>query len=64
MQFENDVVLIPRETSWFGYYPDGAFDPVLPPQKVEFLSCTSLIQGCDLAMQTDWQHSGSADKAV
>ena len=41
LQFENDVVLIPRETSWFGYYPDGAFDPVLPPQKVRviFLAC-------------------------
>ncbi|PKA47649.1 palmitoyl-protein thioesterase [Apostasia shenzhenica] len=30
---EQDNVLIPRETSWFGYYPDGAFDPTLPPQK-------------------------------
>ncbi|KAI4986651.1 hypothetical protein ZWY2020_019281 [Hordeum vulgare] len=29
--FENDIVVIPRETSWFGYYPDGAFEPVLPP---------------------------------
>ncbi|CAM0871306.1 unnamed protein product [Alopecurus aequalis] len=35
IMFENDVVLIPRETSWFGYYPDGAFDPVLPPQKTK-----------------------------
>ncbi|WVZ55041.1 hypothetical protein U9M48_005758 [Paspalum notatum var. saurae] len=33
IMFEDDAVLIPRETSWFGYYPDGAFDPVLPPQK-------------------------------
>ncbi|KAJ4848654.1 hypothetical protein Tsubulata_023506 [Turnera subulata] len=30
IMFENDSVLIPRETSWFGYYPDGAFKPVLP----------------------------------
>ncbi|PKU59852.1 palmitoyl-protein thioesterase 1-like [Dendrobium catenatum] len=30
---EQDSVLIPRETSWFGYYPDGAFSPVLPPQQ-------------------------------
>ncbi|GJN29994.1 hypothetical protein PR202_gb18266 [Eleusine coracana subsp. coracana] len=33
--FQDDVVLIPRETAWFGYYPDGAFDPVLPPQKTK-----------------------------
>ncbi|KAG0501800.1 hypothetical protein HPP92_001872 [Vanilla planifolia] len=32
---EQDNVLIPRETSWFGYYPDGAFNPVLPPQKTK-----------------------------
>ncbi|CAL9132742.1 unnamed protein product, partial [Musa acuminata var. zebrina] len=31
--FEHDTVLIPRETSWFGYYPDGAFNPILPPQQ-------------------------------
>lgn len=30
---EQDRVLIPRESSWFGYYPDGAFTPVLPPQQ-------------------------------
>ncbi|KAM0926467.1 hypothetical protein ACQ4PT_003533 [Festuca glaucescens] len=35
IMFESDIVLIPRETSWFGYYPDGAFDPVLPPQKTK-----------------------------
>ncbi|CAM0149524.1 unnamed protein product [Urochloa decumbens] len=35
IMFENDAVLIPRETAWFGYYPDGAFDPVLPPQKTK-----------------------------
>lgn len=33
IMFEHDTVLIPRETSWFGYYPDGAFSPVLPPQQ-------------------------------
>ncbi|KAJ0961873.1 hypothetical protein J5N97_029701 [Dioscorea zingiberensis] len=31
---ENDTVLIPKETSWFGYYQDGGFATVLPPQKV------------------------------
>ncbi|XP_072962291.1 uncharacterized protein [Typha angustifolia] len=33
IMFEHDTVLIPRETSWFGYYPDGAFDPLLPPKQ-------------------------------
>lgn len=36
-QFEHDTVLIPKETSWFGYYPDGTFNPVLPPQQVYLL---------------------------
>ncbi|KAF7056318.1 hypothetical protein CFC21_063735 [Triticum aestivum] len=35
IMFENDIVVIPRETSWFGYYPDGAFEPVLPPQQTK-----------------------------
>ncbi|WVZ57644.1 hypothetical protein U9M48_008004 [Paspalum notatum var. saurae] len=35
LQFEDDAVLIPRETAWFGYYPDGAFSPVLPPQETK-----------------------------
>ncbi|CAM8935494.1 hypothetical protein QQ045_012910 [Rhodiola kirilowii] len=29
IMFEHDTVLIPKETSWFGYYPDGAFSPIL-----------------------------------
>ncbi|XP_038681452.1 palmitoyl-protein thioesterase 1-like isoform X6 [Tripterygium wilfordii] len=29
IMFEQDTILIPKETSWFGYYPDGAFNPVL-----------------------------------
>ncbi|KAF9603201.1 hypothetical protein IFM89_034534 [Coptis chinensis] len=33
IMFEHDTVLIPKETAWFGYYPDGAFNPVLPPQE-------------------------------
>lgn len=35
IMFQDDAVLIPRETAWFGYYPDGGFDPVLPPQKTK-----------------------------
>ncbi|KAM0934262.1 putative palmitoyl-protein hydrolase [Dioscorea sansibarensis] len=30
---EHDTVLIPKETSWFGYYPDDAFSPILLPQQ-------------------------------
>ncbi|RRT72521.1 hypothetical protein B296_00026966, partial [Ensete ventricosum] len=33
IMFEHDTILIPRETSWFGYYPDGAFSAVLAPQQ-------------------------------
>ncbi|XP_026401364.1 palmitoyl-protein thioesterase 1-like isoform X1 [Papaver somniferum] len=33
IMFEHDTILIPKETAWFGYYPDGAFEPVLPPQQ-------------------------------
>ncbi|GAB4835021.1 hypothetical protein Ancab_033288 [Ancistrocladus abbreviatus] len=33
IMFQHDTVLIPKETAWFGYYPDGVFSPVLPPQK-------------------------------
>ncbi|GLT84325.1 hypothetical protein SLE2022_025610 [Rubroshorea leprosula] len=35
IMFEKDTVLVPKETSWFGYYPDGAFDPILPAQETE-----------------------------
>lgn len=35
IMFEHDTVIIPKETSWFGYYPDGAFTPVLPPQQTK-----------------------------
>ncbi|KAH6829864.1 alpha/beta-Hydrolases superfamily protein [Perilla frutescens var. hirtella] len=38
IMFEHDTVLIPKETSWFGYYPDGAFTPVLAPQKTKLYS--------------------------
>lgn len=33
IMFKHDTILIPKETSWFGYYPDGAFNPVLPAQE-------------------------------
>ncbi|XP_047947826.1 palmitoyl-protein thioesterase 1-like [Salvia hispanica] len=38
IMFEQETVLIPKETSWFGYYPDGTFNPVLSPQKTKLYS--------------------------
>ncbi|TXG51191.1 hypothetical protein EZV62_023715 [Acer yangbiense] len=38
IMFQNDTVLIPKETAWFGYYPDGAFNPVIPPQQTPLYS--------------------------
>ncbi|XP_027360168.1 palmitoyl-protein thioesterase 1-like isoform X3 [Abrus precatorius] len=35
IMFQHDTVLIPKESSWFGYYPDGFFKPVLPPQETK-----------------------------
>ncbi|XP_022770198.1 palmitoyl-protein thioesterase 1 isoform X2 [Durio zibethinus] len=35
IMFEDDTVLIPKETSWFGYYPDGSFDTILPAQETK-----------------------------
>ncbi|KAK6918646.1 hypothetical protein RJ641_017068 [Dillenia turbinata] len=29
IMFEEDKVLVPKETSWYGCYPDGSFDTVL-----------------------------------
>lgn len=37
-QFEHDTVLVPRQTSWFGYYPDGTFNEILPAQQVKLAS--------------------------
>ncbi|XP_021893636.1 palmitoyl-protein thioesterase 1-like [Carica papaya] len=34
IMFENDLMLIPKETSWFGYYPDGG-DAVIPTQQTK-----------------------------
>ncbi|CAN1259075.1 Palmitoyl-protein thioesterase 1 [Linum perenne] len=35
IMFNDDNVVIPRETSWFGYYPDGEFEPILSPQETK-----------------------------
>ncbi|CAI0413066.1 unnamed protein product [Linum tenue] len=33
IMFEEDEVIVPKETAWFGFYPDGEFSPVLPVQQ-------------------------------
>nr|ACO35364.1 palmitoyl protein thioesterase [Elaeis oleifera] len=38
IMFEQESVLIPRVTSWFGYYPDGNFTPVLSPLQTTLLN--------------------------
>ncbi|KAK9757773.1 hypothetical protein RND81_01G184800 [Saponaria officinalis] len=30
VMFEDETVIVPKESSWFGYYPDGSTDVVLP----------------------------------
>uniref|UniRef100_A0A6N2MXQ3 Palmitoyl-protein thioesterase 1 n=1 Tax=Salix viminalis TaxID=40686 RepID=A0A6N2MXQ3_SALVM len=35
IMFEQDTVLVPKETSWFGYYPDGSYDTILPAQETQ-----------------------------
>lgn len=29
LQFEDDKVIVPKDSSWFGFYPDGDFGPLL-----------------------------------
>ncbi|GLT39607.1 hypothetical protein SLA2020_137890 [Shorea laevis] len=33
IMFEKDAVVVPKETSWFGYYADGSYDIILPAQE-------------------------------
>ncbi|KAM3266157.1 hypothetical protein T459_01558 [Capsicum annuum] len=35
IMFEKDTILVPKQTSWFGYYPDGSFSTILPAQKTK-----------------------------
>ncbi|KAL7238488.1 hypothetical protein ACSBR2_004563 [Camellia fascicularis] len=35
IMFEQDAVLVPKETSLFGYYPDGSWSTVLPAQETK-----------------------------
>ncbi|XP_057250972.1 uncharacterized protein LOC104892791 isoform X2 [Beta vulgaris subsp. vulgaris] len=36
IKFDNENVLIPKETSWFGYYQDHSFRCVLPVREVNY----------------------------
>lgn len=35
IMFDNEKVLVPKETSWFGYYPDGSFNTTLTAQETK-----------------------------
>ncbi|KAL1220820.1 hypothetical protein V5N11_000307 [Cardamine amara subsp. amara] len=35
VMFQGDTVVIPKESSWFGFYPDGASSPLLIPQETK-----------------------------
>ncbi|XP_074377625.1 uncharacterized protein LOC141719136 isoform X2 [Apium graveolens] len=35
IMFEQDIILIPRETALFGYYKDGSWSTILPAQKTK-----------------------------
>ncbi|CAE6214677.1 unnamed protein product [Arabidopsis arenosa] len=30
VKFQNDTIIIPNDSTWFGFYPDGQVEPVLP----------------------------------
>ncbi|CAA7022369.1 unnamed protein product [Microthlaspi erraticum] len=35
VMFQGDTVVIPKESCWFGYYPEGASTPLLRPQQTK-----------------------------
>lgn len=35
VKFENDTMVVPRESSWFGFYAPGQSEKVLPYHKTE-----------------------------
>ncbi|XP_075073488.1 uncharacterized protein LOC107781763 isoform X2 [Nicotiana tabacum] len=35
IMFEKDQILVPKQTSWFGYYPDGSWSTVLPAKETK-----------------------------
>ncbi|KAJ0232956.1 Thioesterase like protein [Hirschfeldia incana] len=38
VMFQNDTILIPRETSWFGYFTDDGYDSFLSTQQTKLYS--------------------------
>lgn len=46
LQFDEDLILVPPQTAWFGYYPENEFGSrVLAPNEVNVavLSCSCLL---------------------
>ncbi|KAF6149921.1 hypothetical protein GIB67_008642 [Kingdonia uniflora] len=35
IMFEEDTIVVPIETAWFGFYPEGSFGQVLPPRQTK-----------------------------
>ncbi|KAL0644940.1 hypothetical protein Bca4012_043231 [Brassica carinata] len=35
VKFQDDKVIVPQDSSWFGFYPDGAFKPLLSAQQTK-----------------------------
>ncbi|KAF6149924.1 hypothetical protein GIB67_008645 [Kingdonia uniflora] len=35
IMFEEDTIVVPKETAWFGFYPDGDLTKILPPQETK-----------------------------
>ncbi|EFH39622.1 hypothetical protein ARALYDRAFT_916694 [Arabidopsis lyrata subsp. lyrata] len=33
VKFQNETIIIPNDSTWFGFYPDGQVEPVLPANK-------------------------------
>nr|XP_016434838.1 PREDICTED: palmitoyl-protein thioesterase 1-like [Nicotiana tabacum] len=50
IMFENDNVINPKESSWFGFYQDGTYSQILPPQQTNlYLEDTFGLQTLDKA---------------
>ncbi|CAN1333763.1 Protein BCCIP homolog [Linum perenne] len=45
IMFEGDEVIVPKETAWFGFYPDGKFSPVLPVEQWDWIGMKRPRQG-------------------
>ncbi|EOA15167.1 hypothetical protein CARUB_v10028547mg [Capsella rubella] len=35
VKFQDDTIIVPNDSTWFGFYPDGDFEHVLPAQKTK-----------------------------